>query len=144
MKTTPLINPRSVLQEVARNHQVRQHNPSPGGTMPAGPVSSCPSHRKSTRCRTLWTKREQHFIGKKKKKTQDGEKDSGLLLTLIHCQDLWMEILGVDFLHHVLVYGQPQGAHAQFSGPWVAQLLHRTHGNNQDHKTWCLAHLVNV
>lgn len=34
-----------------------------------------------------------------------------------------MEILGVVFLHHVLVNGQPRCVDTQFSGPPEAQLL---------------------
>lgn len=36
-----------------------------------------------------------------------------------------MEILGVVFLHHVLIYRQPGRGNAQFSGPREAQLLNK-------------------
>lgn len=46
-------------------------------------------------------------------------------LTLVNCQDLWVEVLDVVFFHHVLIYGQPRCANTQFSGPREAQLLQR-------------------
>ena len=42
---------------------------------------------------------------------------------MIYRQDLRVEVLGVVLLHHVLVYGQPRRADAQFTCPGVAQLL---------------------
>ncbi len=40
------------------NRLVQQHNPSPGGTMPAGLLSSCQCCRKSTKCQTLCAERD--------------------------------------------------------------------------------------
>lgn len=42
----------------AGNHLVQRRNPSPGGTKPAGHLSSCCCCRMSTRCRTLQGERE--------------------------------------------------------------------------------------
>lgn len=46
-----------------RQGAVQQHNPSPGGTMPAALRSSCLCYRMQTRCQTLWTERD--FVNKK-------------------------------------------------------------------------------
>ena len=42
-----------------------------------------------------------------------------------------MEILSVVFLRHVLVYGQPRRADAEFSGPREAQLLQERNGEKE-------------
>lgn len=46
-----------------------------------------------------------------------------------------MEVLGVVLLRHVLVYGQPRRADAQFTRPGVAQLLQGRRGRKKKKKT---------
>lgn len=45
-----------------------------------------------------------------------------------------MEVLGVVLLRHVLVYGQPRRADAQFTRPGVAQLLQGRRGRKKKKK----------
>lgn len=103
---------------------MRSRNLSPQETRPAEPASSCPSQRTLTRCQTLRAKTStSQSEGIKKTLEQISA------LALVNGQDLGVEVLGVAFLHHVLVDGEPGCEDAQLCGSGQAQLLQRRDKN---------------
>lgn len=89
------------------------------GTKPAGTLSNCRCCRRPSRFQTLLGERGALFDLHNRRLAILSNR-----LTLVNCQDLWMEILAVASSHHVLVDGQPRCLDTKFSGPPETELLH--------------------